>query len=153
MSALAATTLSDPDGSDVAFATIGRVLRNDSESPWVRDEAAFVLLDFQIAAERDALLATARDAAAAGKERWDEVMLSVDEVEEAFTGPPRVDAYRRDWLTFFNPRRLADRQRRWAREDARRNAAPPTPVGRAKVGRNDPCPCGSGKKYKKCCLG
>ncbi len=23
----------------------------------------------------------------------------------------------------------------------------------AKVGRNDPCPCGSGRKYKKCCLG
>ena len=21
-----------------------------------------------------------------------------------------------------------------------------------KVGRNDPCPCGSGKKYKACCL-
>lgn len=20
------------------------------------------------------------------------------------------------------------------------------------VGRNDPCPCGSGKKYKKCCV-
>jgi uncharacterized protein YecA (UPF0149 family) len=20
------------------------------------------------------------------------------------------------------------------------------------VGRNDPCPCGSGRKYKKCCL-
>lgn len=27
------------------------------------------------------------------------------------------------------------------------------PVVKApKVGRNDPCPCGSGKKYKKCCL-
>ena len=27
------------------------------------------------------------------------------------------------------------------------------PVRRSadKVGRNDPCPCGSGKKYKKCC--
>jgi SEC-C motif len=25
------------------------------------------------------------------------------------------------------------------------------PVIPAKVGRNDPCPCGSGKKYKKCC--
>lgn len=24
---------------------------------------------------------------------------------------------------------------------------------RNKIGRNDPCPCGSGKKYKKCCLG
>ena len=22
----------------------------------------------------------------------------------------------------------------------------------AKIGRNAPCPCGSGKKYKKCCL-
>jgi hypothetical protein len=21
-----------------------------------------------------------------------------------------------------------------------------------KIGRNQPCPCGSGKKYKKCCL-
>ncbi len=25
-------------------------------------------------------------------------------------------------------------------------------VGGKKVGRNDPCPCGSGKKYKKCCM-
>ena len=31
-------------------------------------------------------------------------------------------------------------------------SAPPQPVRReeAKVGRNEPCPCGSGKKYKKC---
>jgi SEC-C motif domain protein len=28
----------------------------------------------------------------------------------------------------------------------------PAPVkARPKVGRNDPCPCGSGKKYKHCC--
>jgi len=26
-----------------------------------------------------------------------------------------------------------------------------TVVKGAQVGRNDPCPCGSGKKYKKCC--
>ena len=24
--------------------------------------------------------------------------------------------------------------------------------GGASIGRNDPCPCGSGKKYKKCCM-
>jgi preprotein translocase subunit SecA len=34
-------------------------------------------------------------------------------------------------------------------------SAPPRPAPRTasgeKVGRNDPCPCGSGKKYKKCC--
>jgi len=28
--------------------------------------------------------------------------------------------------------------------------APPPPAAAAKTGRNDPCPCGSGKKYKKC---
>jgi methionyl aminopeptidase len=26
-------------------------------------------------------------------------------------------------------------------------------MNKSKVGRNDPCPCGSGLKYKKCCLG
>lgn len=26
------------------------------------------------------------------------------------------------------------------------------PAGKVKIGRNDPCPCGSGKKYKFCCL-
>mgnify|MGYP001564232281 CR=1 FL=1 len=32
-------------------------------------------------------------------------------------------------------------------------SARPAPMQRAelKVGRNDPCPCGSGKKHKKCC--
>lgn len=31
---------------------------------------------------------------------------------------------------------------------------PPTTIRRGvRIGRNDPCPCGSGKKYKKCCLG
>lgn len=27
-----------------------------------------------------------------------------------------------------------------------------TPEKEKKIGRNDPCPCGSGKKYKKCCM-
>ena len=26
-----------------------------------------------------------------------------------------------------------------------------TKMAEKKVGRNEPCPCGSGKKYKKCC--
>ena len=29
---------------------------------------------------------------------------------------------------------------------------PPIPPVRRKAGRNDPCPCGSGKKFKNCCL-
>jgi preprotein translocase subunit SecA len=31
------------------------------------------------------------------------------------------------------------------------NEKKPEQRRRDKVGRNDPCPCGSGKKYKKCC--
>ena len=27
-----------------------------------------------------------------------------------------------------------------------------TVINTAKIGRNEPCPCGSGKKYKKCCI-
>ncbi|MGH8239592.1 MAG: SEC-C metal-binding domain-containing protein, partial [Steroidobacteraceae bacterium] len=35
--------------------------------------------------------------------------------------------------------------------DFERVMNPATPVRSAKVGRNEPCPCGSGKKYKRCC--
>jgi len=38
-------------------------------------------------------------------------------------------------------------------EQAAEEASAPTlaPVSSKKIGRNEPCPCGSGKKYKKCC--
>lgn len=44
--------------------------------------------------------------------------------------------------------RFLKRDGRWYYVDG--NMGPP-PRKAAKVGRNDPCPCGSGKKYKKCC--
>jgi SEC-C motif domain protein len=37
----------------------------------------------------------------------------------------------------------------WRYDDSEVNPKPP-PVRVEKIGRNDPCPCGSGKKYKKC---
>jgi len=36
-------------------------------------------------------------------------------------------------------------------EAAKRKEAVAVGKAGSKVGRNDPCPCGSGKKYKKCC--
>lgn len=67
---------------------------------------------------------------------------------------------------FYLPSEIAARQQRWAEEDAKRDEGewdddygydemflPETYVrAEPKIGRNDPCPCGSGKKYKKCCL-
>jgi hypothetical protein len=34
--------------------------------------------------------------------------------------------------------------------NSRQPSAPPPAIERA-VSRNEPCPCGSGRKYKKCC--
>ena len=36
--------------------------------------------------------------------------------------------------------------------EQRKQASAPYVRNNLKVGRNDPCPCGSGKKYKRCCL-
>jgi SEC-C motif domain protein len=40
----------------------------------------------------------------------------------------------------------------WIYTKAVRQGPAPIKAAAAKVGRNDPCPCGSGKKYKQCCL-
>jgi preprotein translocase subunit SecA len=63
------------------------------------------------------------------------VSTSADELEEAF---------------MRRKRRELEQARMAGAGDAA--AAPVQQVvrGQEKVGRNDPCPCGSGKKYKKC---
>jgi len=37
--------------------------------------------------------------------------------------------------------------------DAAGGSSKPIVSPGSKLGRNDPCPCGSGRKYKKCCMG
>jgi SEC-C motif-containing protein len=43
------------------------------------------------------------------------------------------------------------RDGRWYFHDGEVQREPPVARTTPKIGRNDPCPCGSGKKYKKCC--
>ncbi len=45
----------------------------------------------------------------------------------------------------------ADLQYSGAEEPGEKTKRQPKRRDQPKVGRNDPCPCGSGKKYKKCC--
>jgi uncharacterized protein YchJ len=45
-------------------------------------------------------------------------------------------------------RRLKSIYKHWKKKNTSRSKS----RKRKKIGRNDPCPCGSGKKYKKCCL-
>ena len=42
-----------------------------------------------------------------------------------------------------------NKKRKWNLPKVR--FVPPPAKARIKVGRNDPCPCGSGKKFKRCC--
>src|SRR5580693_5893570 len=58
-------------------------------------------------------------------------------------------------LSQFSPEEIERKQRRQEQQmhfqTGNTPVEPPKPVrAGAKVGRNDPCPCGSGKKYKKC---
>ncbi len=56
------------------------------------------------------------------------------------------------WACFDKDRKFTYREKA-ARVPETFLTGMPLPIRRAepKVGRNDPCPCGSGKKYKKCC--
>ena len=149
--ALAATTLADEEGRDAVFATIGGVFSDRREERSLRSDAGQVLLDFQIAEYRGALSDYARAERLIKHGPIGLVPFSVEDVGHAFVEPSDLHWYRRDWLAFYDPAQIASRQERWAREDADRKSASP-PDAQIKVGRNNPCPCGSGKKYKKCCL-
>ncbi|MFW5454198.1 YecA family protein [Thioalkalivibrio sulfidiphilus] len=76
---------------------------------------------------------------------------------------PDWERFRDPWA-FYRPAAISKRQLRWAEEDRRRRRrrellgpsvwtdVEPYIRSEPKTGRNDPCPCGSGRKYKKCCL-
>lgn len=85
-------------------------------------------------ADEDAQIAIAGMAALSAINQGDE-SLSGAEVDELSRNAPDLIAH---WVMALN----AWRTGQFVAEPALRST---------KVGRNDPCPCGSGKKYKKCC--
>ena len=76
---------------------------------------------------------------------------------EAMITAIREETVRRMFLVRIQPRQEIKREK-VAKETGTAAASEPqvkkVPVRNAakKVGPNDPCPCGSGKKYKKCCM-
>jgi hypothetical protein len=70
---------------------------------------------------------------------------------------PRADRWRREReereQTLRERREELERMARMVQERGGETGAGSQPVSRssANVGRNDPCPCGSGRKYKRCC--
>ena len=116
----------------------GRLLeRRGNTDPALNGFAVSALIDLEaveaIAAIRDAFRHKSVDISIAGDEEDVEIALRLR--ERRATPRPR---YQMMPASQFGP---SDESR-----DTDVSARP------LRVGRNDPCPCGSGKKYKKCCL-
>lgn len=61
------------------------------------------------------------------------------------SGEVNIEGYRKGILMSELPKKVKMNMLRQLAQIEDRN------ITQKKVGRNDPCPCGSGKKYKKCC--
>ncbi len=80
-------------------------------------------------------------------------LLGAEEVSDAEEAQVAT-AEQREALTKLIPASIAALYRYW--QPLRKDSLEPTMAGtfqreQVKTGRNDPCPCGSGKKFKKCC--
>jgi preprotein translocase subunit SecA len=111
--------------------------RRGNTDPALNGFAVSALIDLEaveaIAAIRDAFRHKSVDISIAGDEEDVEIALRLR--ERRATPRPR---YHMVPASQFGPS-----------DESRDTDVSSRPV---KVGRNDPCPCGSGKKYKKCCL-
>mgnify|MGYP005813193483 CR=1 FL=1 len=94
---------------------------------------------------------------------WDDLESALalgpqDAMRQARYRDPRITDLRKDmgWMQCFHQREREHEREEDSEEDLRepRSSGYTTaPLRRTapKVGRNEPCPCGSGKKFKKCC--
>ena len=79
-----------------------------------------------------------------GSQMFDDMIhdIRTDTVRMLMTVAPRRTLERKQVLTAANNMSAGGSGKK----------VPVTAVKRKKVGPNDPCPCGSGLKYKKCCM-
>jgi hypothetical protein len=83
-------------------------------------------------------------------ERIDTDVITQDNVDWVFNLPEERQSYfkfMRSPLEHFSRENI-----RYLRKISYPEKETPEKKTKGKVGRNDPCPCGSGKKYKKCCM-
>lgn len=127
---------------------------SDEREDWNRRlMAGSFLLDFPRQKYREVLGQLARRQKRIGR------VFGPEEVAHAYiTGndtPQWQDEHWRAPWDFYRPENIVTRQKRWAEKGEGgevADLAQPTVRNSPKVGRNDPCPCGSGQKYKKCCI-
>jgi uncharacterized protein YecA (UPF0149 family) len=150
-----------PTRLGAALDWLATLCADESNTPDFRVLAAQYLLSFP----RERFLPLMKDLLALQKhDSWYSTVFEHSDIESSFARGDDPDWVRFDnpWK-FYEPNEIERRQRRWIQEDRERKEREyieqcvHEPVEtyireQPKVGRNDPCPCGSGRKYKKCCL-
>ncbi len=154
---------------ELALEWLAGIVADEDEDWSLRLCAGNTLLDFPRVQHRPLL----DDMAA--RQGFLGVHFAPNDVQKAYTAMQDEASWERfnDPWKFYLPGEIAARQQRWGEEDAENDPVAwdedysfsgneflddgypfEEPYVRAvpKIGRNDPCPCGSGKKYKKCCL-
>lgn len=143
-----------------------------SEEDWeFRLSVGNTLLDFPRDRYRELLDKLAAEQSGFG------VHFDKNDIDKAYTkniDTPDWERFSDPWR-FYEPREIANRQQRWQEEALYREEMSkeleelneldelidhgpyyqhhePYQRETPRIGRNDPCYCGSGKKYKKCCL-
>jgi SEC-C motif len=139
LSGLRAIAVQHPERRGECIGILVRELEpRPDTSPTINGFVVSALLDLRavesIDAIRDAFRRNDIDISIAGDVEDVEIELGLK--EKRATPPPRYMSG--DWASS-----------RWDDWHAPDVDEPPQPK---KIGRNEPCPCGSGKKYKKCCL-
>ena len=162
---LAAVVVYNPEVENDVIFFIHSIFTNTEENMDVRVSAAGVLLDFKCSEYKESLLAFCDEQRKSSKPSpFSLVSFNEEDVERIFSENEKdVGLYTRDWLSFYDEESIKRRQRRWKAEadekeerqyeDESEGLLEPLAQGTPKIGRNSPCPCGSGKKYKKCCIG
>ena len=82
--------------------------------------------------------------------RIDTEVISRDDVDWVFDLPEKEQSYFKFMgspLEHFSRENIS-----YLRKISYPEKGTPAKKTKMKIGRNDPCPCGSGKKYKKCCM-
>jgi len=164
---LASITLKNPEVADDIFSYINSFYTNLHEDMDFRVQAANTLLDFVRSEYKESLLAFCQEERRfREKEPFPIFTFDAEDVERIFSlNEKDIAFYSRDWLSFYDKEHIRRRQERWKEEAEKETEEDyedeyeeeeilkPFIGATPKIGRNEPCPCGSGKKYKKCCMG
>ncbi len=162
---VAAATRQGSDALEQALEWLAGLVSDESEDWELRLLAGNKLLDYPRAAYRSLLENLADRQSGLGRH------FDRKDIKQAYSDSAQhPDRFTDPWK-FYKPEAIAQRQIRWREEDEREMQRalngdedyPDDPYDppydhepyirpEPKTGRNDPCPCGSGKKYKQCCL-